>query len=126
MALVIGLAMLVAGCVFGRGARYFMIEPAAVHALCAASLAPGWCDARALLIAVTFRGTWGIAAVAGAAAAWLLRGRVAAACAVMALFAGGLGLYLYDTSWAASGILAALLRLARVAEDPPDPREFTA
>ena len=125
-AVVIGLIALLAGCLLGWAARYFVIEPDQMPALCAAALPPAWCAARELLIDVTFRGTWGLAAVGAAVAAWVVRGRTAAACAAIGLFAGGLGLYLYDTGWAASGVLAALLRLPRVSENTPDSREFTA
>lgn len=126
VALIIGLIALAAGCVLGWASRYFVIEPDQVGALCAGMLPPAWCAARSLLISVTFHGAYGFTAAGAAVTTWVLRGRTAAAFAVVALFVGGLGLYLYDTSWSASAVLVALLRLPRVGEEPPDPREFTA
>ena len=126
MAMLAGLIALASGCLLGWASRYFVIEPDQIAALCAVQLPPAWCAARSLLIAVTFHGVYGFAAVGAAVAAWVLRRRTAVAFAVFALFVGGLGLYLYDTGWAASAVLIALLRQPRVGEDPPDPREFTA
>ncbi len=126
MPLIVGIIALLAGCILGWAGRYAMIEPDHLRVLCAAASAPAWCAARELFIDVTFRGLYGPVAVAAAAVSWVTRGRCATFAAVIALFAGGLGLYLYDTSWAASGVLAALLRLPRIGDEPPDPREFSA
>jgi hypothetical protein len=112
--LVVGVVALVAGCLAGWYGRYFVIEPAALHAVCGAAARPEWCAARDDFIAFTFTGTPGIAAVALAAAGWVLRGRLAAACVVAALLVGGATLVLYDTAWAATAVLAALLRAVRV------------
>lgn len=125
-ALLAGVAMLGCGCLLGWYGRYFVIEPEQAQALCAGATPPAWCGARAQLLAVTFPPRYGLAAVIAAVIAWMTRGRVAAAAALFGLLAGGLGLYLYDTGWAASGVLALLLRLPRIGEEPPDPREFTA
>lgn len=126
MAFIIGLIALLAGCLLGWTGRYLVIEPHELQALCAVALPPDWCAVRAAFINLTFQSPYGPVAVAGAAAAWVTRRRTAAVAAVIALFAAGLGLYLYDTSWAASALLATLLRLPRVGEEAPDPREFTA
>lgn len=126
MAVIIGLVSLAMGCLLGWATRYFIVEPDQMQALCAAVPPPAWCAARLLLIELTFRGTWGLVAVGAAVAAWVLRGPAPAVFVVIALLAGGIGLYLYDTNWAASAVLAALLRLPRLGEDPSDPREFSA
>lgn len=126
MSLLAGLLALAVGCLLGWLGRYFLIEPTAIQSLCAAGTAPAWCAPRELLITVTFGGWWGRAAVASALLGWVVRRRAAAACALVALFTGGLGLFLYDATWAASGVLAALLRLPRIVDEPPDPREFSA
>jgi len=126
MRIALGLIGLAIGCLLGWASRYFIIEPDQVQALCAAVPPPAWCAARLLVIELTFRGTWGLVGVGAAVAAWVLRGRAAATFVVIALLAGGLGLYLYDTSWAAAAVLAALLRLPRLGEEPSDPREFSA
>jgi hypothetical protein len=126
MVLLSGVVALVIGCLLGWLGRYFVIEPEQVHDLCTAASPLAWCAVRASLIAVTFRGTWGIAAVAAAVLVWVLRGRGAATVALLGLFCGGLGLFLYDTAWAASAVLGILLRLPRIGEEPPNPREFTA
>ncbi len=126
MTLIAGLIALLAGCLLGWLGRYFVIEPEHFHALCTASVPAAWCAARTGLIDITFRGTWGLAAVAAALLAWALRGRAAAVIAALGLLAGGLGLYLYDTAWAASGVLGILLRLPRIGEEPANPREFSA
>ncbi len=126
MTLIAGLIALLAGCLLGWLGRYFVIEPEHVHALCTASVPAAWCAVRDLLIGITFRGSWGLVAVAATLLAWVLRGRAAAAVALLGLLAGGLGLYLYDTAWAASGVLGILLRLPRIGEEPPNPREFSA
>jgi hypothetical protein len=124
--LLAGLAALGCGCLLGWLGRYFVIEPEQALALCTGAAPPAWCAWRAQLIALTFPPRYGLAAVIAAVLAWKTRGRVAAGVAVLGLLAGGLGLYLYDTGWAASGVLALLLRLPRIGEEPPDPREFTA
>jgi hypothetical protein len=126
MAFVIGVVALVIGCLLGWAGRYLVIEPHELQALCAAALAPGWCAGRAAFIDLTFQNPYGPLAVAAAAVAWVTRRRTAEFAAVIALFAAGLGLYLYDTNWAASALIATLLRLPRIGEEAPDPREFTA
>jgi hypothetical protein len=126
MTVIAGLIALLAGCLLGWYGRFFVIEPGHMHALCAAAAPPAWCAVRGWLIEVTFLGTYGVLAVGGAAACWLLRGRPAAFFAVLALGAGGLGLYLYDTAWAASGILAALIRLPRVGRAAQETQQSAA
>lgn len=126
MATLFGWVALAAGALLGWLGRFFVIEPERVQAICTAAAAPAWCEARAALLAATFPPRYGIVAVAAALACWALRRRPAAVAAALALFAAGLGLFLYDTGWAASGALIALLRLPRIGEEPADPREFSA
>lgn len=126
MGLRAGIVALLAGCALGWYGRYFVIEPEHLHALCSASGAGRLCAVRAALIDVTFRGSYGLTAVGAAVLAWMLRGRAAAVVAGVGLFAGGLGLHLYDTGWAAAGVLGILLRLPRIGEEADDPREFSA
>ena len=114
MRVVVGLVALVAGWLAGWYARYFVIEPVALHATCGAVVRPEWCATRDDFIALTFSGAPGMTAVGLAAAGWVFRGRLAAACVIAALLVGGATLVLYDTAWAATAVLAALLRLVRV------------
>ncbi len=108
----------------GWAARFLVIEPEGLHALCTGARSPALCTWRDQLLVLTFPPRYGLVAVAAAVLAWLLRGRPAAACAGVALVAGGLGLFLYDTGWAASAVVAVLLRLPRIGEEPPDPQQF--
>jgi hypothetical protein len=117
---------LLAGCALGWYGRYFVIEPEHLHALCSASAAGLLCTARAALIDLTFRGSYGLSAVGPAVLVWVLRGRAAVVVAGLGLFAGGLGLHLYDTGWAAAGVLGILLRLPRIGQEADAPRDFTA
>ena len=126
MTLVHGLVVFAAGCLAGWLGRYFVIEPAAMHAVCGGPAPAGWCAARDVFIHATFSRYYGIASVAAAVACWVLRGRAAAVFAMTALLAGGLGLFLYDASWSAAGVLIALLRTPRIADEQPDARDFTA
>jgi hypothetical protein len=126
MAVPFGLLALLAGCLLGWYGRYFVIEPDHLHALCNVTVPAAGCAARSLLIDVTFRGTFGLAAVAAGVVAWVLRGPTAVVVATLGLAAGGLGLFLFDTAWSASGVLCILLRLPGVGEEHPNPREFSA
>lgn len=117
---------MLAGCALGWYGRYFVIEPEHLHALCSASGAGLLCMARAALIDVTFRGSYGLSAVAAAVLVWVLHGRAAVVVAGVGLFAGGLGLHLYDTGWAAAGVLGILLRLPRIGKAADARREFSA
>jgi hypothetical protein len=126
MALPLGVVALLLGCLLGWYGRYHVIEPDHLHALCNVAVPAAGCAARSLLIDVTFRGTFGFAAVACGAVAWVLRGRPAGAMATLGLLVGGLGLFLFDTAWSASGVLCILLRLPRIGEEPASPREFSA
>ena len=125
-ALLLGLLVLAAGTYLGWAARFMVIEPQALHTLCETAAPPALCALRDALIALTFPPHYGQAGLALAVLAWFTRRRAAAGFAVAALFAGGLGLYLYDPAWSTPAVLAALLRLPRVGEEPPDPREFMA
>ena len=119
MTVVAGLVALVAGWLAGWYGRYFVIEPVTLHATCGAVARPEWCATRDQFIVLTFSGTFGMTAVALAAAAWVFRGRPAAAFVIAALFAGGATLVLYDAAWAATAVLAALLRLVRLPTHAP-------
>ncbi|MCC7258375.1 MAG: hypothetical protein IT486_08380 [Gammaproteobacteria bacterium] len=125
MAIVVGWLLLAAGALAGWAARFVLIEPEHWQDLCSVAVPPLTCALRDAVVVITFPPRFSFAAAA-ALLAWVLRGRAAAACAGVALLAGGLGLFLYDTGWVASAVLAALLRLPRIGEEPPDPREFTA
>lgn len=115
-----------AGALAGWACRFLVIEPEHVQALCTALPAPGWCAARQWLLVVTFPPRFGLFAMAMAAVCWVVQRRTATVAAALALFAAGLGLFLYDTGWSAAAAIAALLRWSRIADEGPDPREFTA
>ena len=85
-----------------------------------------WCALRLELLSLTFPPRYSWVAIGAALICWALRGLPAAFFAALALAAGGLGLFLYDTGGSAAGVLLALLRLPRIGEEPPDPREFSA
>ncbi len=121
-----GLLVLVAGTVVGWALRFMVIEPESLHAVCGALAPPAWCALREALIVLTFPPHYGQTGLALAVLAWFTRGWPAALLAVAALLVGSAGLYLFDTGWASSAVLAALLRLPRIGEEPPDPREFSA
>lgn len=126
MSLRSGLFALIAGCVLGWLGRYRLIEPEHVHAFCGTMEQAFTCQARSTLIALTFPGIWGYAALGAAAAAWVSFGRGARLFSVVALVAGGMGLFLFDTAWAASGVIAALLRLPGASLAADEAREFRA
>lgn len=125
MAAAIGFIVLAAAAALGWLGRYRLIEPESLAAACAAAAGgpAGACALRGLLVQVTFSGTFGIAAVGAAALAWLPLGRLSAALALAALVPGGLGLFLFDAGWAASGTVAALLRLAAAGRPAPQSGE---
>ncbi|GIK35927.1 MAG: hypothetical protein AMXMBFR45_02210 [Gammaproteobacteria bacterium] len=121
-----GLLLLAAGSYLGWAARFMVIEPQSLHTLCEAAAPPALCAVRDALIVLTFPPHYGQAGLALAVLAWFTRRRTAAGFAAAALFVGGAGLYLYDPAWSVPAVLAALLRLPRIGEEPPDPREFSA
>jgi hypothetical protein len=142
----LGLLLLAAGSYLGWAARFMVIEPQALHTLCEAAAPPALCAVRDALIVLTFPPHYGQAGLVHAAPcrrgirgcrtlrrwlalavlAWFTRCHAAAGFAAAALFVGGVGLYLYDPAWSVPAVLAALLRLPRIGEEPPDPREFIA
>ena len=126
MVLVTGWLVLAVGCLAGWACRFLLIEPREMEVLCLSASAPAWCEARALLLSMSFPPRYGLVAVAAGVTCWAVRRRPAAAFAWTGLVAGGLGLFLYDTGWSASGVILALLRLPRIGEEPADPREFSA
>jgi hypothetical protein len=126
LALAPGLLALIVGAALGWYGRYGVIEPERLHTLCNAAVLTGTCAARALLIDITFRGTYGIIAVGASVLVWVTRGRTAAVVAVAGLFAAGSGLQLFDTAWCATGALGILLRLPRIGEECEHRREFSA
>jgi hypothetical protein len=117
--LVAGLIVLAVSCRAGLIARYRIIEPDDLYALCLPESRPAWCVPRDTLIYITYTFSFGYAAVAAAVLAWWCRGRMAWWCAVIALLSGGIGLYLYQTGWSALGVLLALLRLTRLEHRAP-------
>ena len=124
---VIGFLVLAVGAFLGWAARYWLIEPEDLYKVCLGAGKPWWCGVRETLITVTFtlvRGIYGWVAVACGVSAWLLRGRVVWFFVLLALFTGGMGLYLYAAAGAAFGLLLALLRLVRLDEISAQPPEF--
>lgn len=119
---VAGFLVLAAAGVAGWFGRWEIIEPEGLAAACAAGQggAPLACLVRPYLVQLTFSGSFGITAVVAAALAWLAGGRLATALALLALVAGGLGMFLFDADWAVSGAVAALLRLARPERAAPE------
>lgn len=111
--LIAGLCMLALSCRAGLVARYRVIEPDAIYALCLPQIRSGWCLPRDGLIFLTYTYSFAWITVVAALLAWLVRGRLAMALAMLSLASGGLGLYLYQTGWSALGVLLALLRLLR-------------
>lgn len=124
--LVAGLLLLAVSCRAGLVARYRIIEPDDIYALCLPAVRPGWCAPRDTLIFVTYTFSFGYTAVGAAALAWLFRGRLAWWCSMLALLSGGIGLYLYQTGWSALGVLLVLLRLTRLERRAPQSQQLAA
>jgi hypothetical protein len=124
--LVTGLVLLAVSCRAGLVARYRIIEPDDIYALCLPESRPAWCVPRDTLIWITYTFSFGYVAFGAAALAWLTRGRIAWWCAMLALSSGGIGLYLYQTGWSALGVLLGLLRLARLERKASQPHELAA
>jgi hypothetical protein len=125
---VIGLLVFATGCLIGWIGRYQLIEPDDLYQVCLGAQRPWWCEVRQDLIAATFtvRGIYGWIAAGSAVASWLLDGPIVAAFVMLALLAGGMGLFLYAAAGAALGVLLAFLRLARLREIMAKPPEFRA
>lgn len=125
LATLFGFGLLAAAAALGWFGRYGLIEPEALAAACTgAAVAPGVaCAVRGLLVQLTFSGTFGVAAVAGAALAAVLPGRLGVAMALATLVPAGMGLFLFDADWSASGAVAALLCLALKGQPVPQGRE---
>ena len=117
--IVAGLVVLAVSCETGLFARYRIIEPDHIYAICLPEARPGWCAPRDTLIYITYTFRFGYAAAAAALLACWFRARAAWWCAMLALLSGGIGLYLYQTGWSAAGVLLALLRLMRLERRPP-------
>jgi hypothetical protein len=112
--LVAGLLILAISSRVGWTARYVVIEPDDLYGICLPDVRPWWCAPRDTLIFVTYAFSFGYASVAAALLAWWCRPRAASMFAMVALASGGIGLYLYQTTWSALGVLLALLRLPRL------------
>jgi hypothetical protein len=115
--IVIGLIVLAVSCRAGLIARYQIIEPDDIYALCLPETRPGWCAPRDALVDIAYTFSFGYTAVAAAVLAWWCRPRLAWWFAMAALLAGGIGLHLYQTGVSALGVLLALLRLPRLTRD---------
>lgn len=124
--LIAGLVVLAVSCRAGLIARYRIIEPDHIYALCLPELRPAWCTPRDTLIFITYTFSFGYLAVGAAVLAWLSRGRFAWWCAMLALLSGGIGVYLYQTGWSALGVLLALLRLVRLERQAPEPQQLAS
>lgn len=124
--LIAGLGVLAVSCRAGLVARYRVIEPDAMYALCLPESRPDWCIPRDMLIFLTYTYSFAWLTVTAALLAWVLRGRFAMALALLALASGGPGLYLYQTGWSAFGVLLALLRLVRCEHLPTQASQFRA
>jgi hypothetical protein len=94
--------------------RYGVVEPQEIGTFCRAADAPLWCGARTALIRVTEVGGLGLASIALAAGALVAGGRAARVLVMAAMVSGGAGLILYNTTYAALGVLVALLRASRL------------
>ncbi len=109
-------ALGVAALAYGLGwvTRYVVIEPQEIGTFCRSADAPLWCSLRTALIRVTEVGGLGLASIALGAAALALRGTAARWLVMAAMATGGGGLILYNTTYAALGVLVALLRASRL------------
>jgi len=113
------LAIAAAAAAIGWFLRYVLVEPEALGTLCRAAGAPIWCWPRTGLIVATQFNGFGLAGIALAAASFVARGRVAWGLVIAAMILGGAGLYLYNTTMASGAVLLALLRAARLDQEPP-------
>jgi hypothetical protein len=110
--LFIVLVATVAGAV-GYVLRYRWVEPDFLGALCRSSEAAWWCPLRTALIVATETNALGITALSAGIVALLATGRAALAASLAAAGIGGAGLFLYNTTLAAAGVLLAMLRSLR-------------
>lgn len=97
-------------------ARYAWIEPEMYGTLCRSGEAPFWCPIRTGLIRITEVGGLGIASIVLALLGMLTGGRSARRVTLAAMATGGAGLILYNTTFAALGVLMAMLRTSRLVE----------
>lgn len=95
-------------------ARYAWVEPEALGTLCRTADAPLWCYARTGLIRITEVGGLGLASIVLAVAGFVARRGWAYGLTMAAMVAGGAGLILYNTTFAALGVLIAILRTSRL------------
>lgn len=109
-------ALVVAAVAYGLGyvTRYAVVEPQEIGTFCRAAGAPVWCALRTGLIRVTEVGGLGLASLALGLIALFARGALARALVMAAMASGGAGLILYNTTYAALGVLVALLRASRL------------
>jgi len=108
--LVPGLSALAVGLALGFALRYLVIEPRQIGQLCGGVGIPWWCAPRAGLIKAHEWFAYGVGAGLCAAIAWWRDDRRWAAAA---LACAGLGLVLYNSELAATGLLLALIKLSR-------------
>jgi hypothetical protein len=101
-------------------ARYRLIEPLQVAALCERSDAPGWCLVRDFFVLMFAKNVAGMAAVVLGVWCTITRSR---ALAFAALCFGAVGLALYRFDSAVIGVLLAGLVLAREAAGRPEDAE---
>lgn len=102
----------VAGGWLGDWTRHELIEPVARAAACVETPAPWWCLLRDGLRVAAQNYVIAGTAVVAALASLLYRGRGAVTALAVAMFLGGMGIYLYSTSIAAIAVTLALLRAA--------------
>ncbi|MBI4183317.1 MAG: hypothetical protein HY521_04900 [Proteobacteria bacterium] len=108
------LALAAAAAGAGWVLRYHLVEPEAFGVRCQAAGAPWWCPLRTGLIRATEVNGLGIGSFVVALVSLVVRGRAATMLVALAMGIGGAGLYLYNTSFAAAGVLIGLLRATRI------------
>jgi hypothetical protein len=94
--------------------RTQFIEPEIMGALCSAATPPWWCALRLGVLSLSSSGVFGYGALALALASFFVKGRWAMAAVILSAAFGGVGLSIYNAYWAATGLLLALLRAARL------------
>jgi hypothetical protein len=90
--------------------RFLVIEPRGIGIACLSAPVPWWCGPRDVVVAISRRGGWGMAALLAGILALITGWRPLA----MTAFALGLwGIVLYNAGAAAFGLIFGLLKLVR-------------
>lgn len=112
------LAWAAAGIAFGIAYRYLVVQQHWIGHICDAGGGPWWCHARQAIILFFQSSGFGIVALIAGLVALFLRYR---SMTMLALFAGGAGLVLYNAETAGIGFVLGLIAALRRAQPTDEP-----